>query len=107
MLNSSFEHSGNWEQTSVMPLDKIKLSHYMLCRRLGGSGGIAYSVLTSAPDGGKWSASYPGRALPPGKEPGTHWIGGWVGPRAGLDAEAGGKILCPRRGSNPSRPVRS
>jgi hypothetical protein len=25
-------------------------------------------------------------ALPPGKEPpGTHWIGGWVGPRAGLD----------------------
>jgi hypothetical protein len=25
-------------------------------------------------------------ALPPGKEPpGTHWIGGWVGPRAGMD----------------------
>jgi hypothetical protein len=25
-------------------------------------------------------------ALPAGKEPpGTHWIGGWVGPRAGLD----------------------
>jgi hypothetical protein len=25
-------------------------------------------------------------ALPPGKEPPrTHWIGGWVGPRAGLD----------------------
>ena len=24
-------------------------------------------------------------ALPPGKEPGTHCIGGWVGPRAGLD----------------------
>jgi hypothetical protein len=25
-------------------------------------------------------------ALTPGKEPpGTHWIGGWVGPRAGLD----------------------
>jgi hypothetical protein len=23
-------------------------------------------------------------ALPSGKEP-THWIGGWVGPRAGLD----------------------
>jgi hypothetical protein len=24
-------------------------------------------------------------ALPPGKIPGTHCIGGWVGPRAGLD----------------------
>jgi hypothetical protein len=26
--------------------------------------------------------------------PGTHWIGGWVGLRAGLDTEAGGKSLC-------------
>jgi hypothetical protein len=26
-------------------------------------------------------------SLPPGKEPpGTHWIGGWVGPRSGLEA---------------------
>ena len=24
-------------------------------------------------------------ALPPGKTPGTHWIRGWVGPRAGVD----------------------
>jgi hypothetical protein len=24
-------------------------------------------------------------ALSPGKSPGTHFIGGWVGPRAGLD----------------------
>jgi hypothetical protein len=42
---------------------------------------------------------------PPGKDSGTHWTGGWVGPRAGLDAEATGKILCPRRGSNTGRPV--
>jgi hypothetical protein len=34
-----------------------------------------------------------------------HCTGGWVGPRAGLDIEARGKILCPRRGSNPHRPV--
>jgi hypothetical protein len=36
---------------------------------------------------------------------GTHWIGGWVGIRAGLDTEARGKILCHCRGSNPGRPV--
>jgi hypothetical protein len=37
----------------------------------------------------------------------THCTGGWVGPRAGLDAEVRGKILCFCRGSNPGRPVRS
>jgi hypothetical protein len=29
----------------------------------------SYSFLTWALDGGEWSASRPGRALPPGKEP--------------------------------------
>jgi hypothetical protein len=37
----------------------------------------------------------------------SHWIGGWVGPRAGLDAEARRKILCLCRGSNPVRLVHS
>jgi hypothetical protein len=37
--------------------------------------------------------------------PGTHCTGGWVGPRAGLDTEARGKILCPCRGSNFDLPV--
>jgi hypothetical protein len=32
---------------------------------------------------------------------------GWVGPRAGLDAGARRKILCPCRGSNPNRLARS
>jgi hypothetical protein len=36
--------------------------------------------LTSALAGGKWSASRPSLF-----NPGIHWIGGWVGPRAGLD----------------------
>jgi hypothetical protein len=72
----------------------------------------SYSYLTSALDRGEWSTSHPGRALPPGKGPsvpivGTHWIGGWVGPRAGLDGGARRKILCLCRGSNPDRPARS
>jgi hypothetical protein len=66
----------------------------------------SYSFLTSALDGGEWSASRPGRAFTPGERtPGAHWTGGWVDPRAGLDIEARGKILCPRLESNPDRPV--
>jgi hypothetical protein len=45
---------------------------------------------------------YPGE-----RTPGTHWIGGWMGPRAGLDAGARRKILCLCRGSNPDRPARN
>jgi hypothetical protein len=41
--------------------------------------------LTSALDGGEWSASRPGHFIPGERTPGTDWIGGWVGPRAGLD----------------------
>jgi hypothetical protein len=33
--------------------------------------------------------------------PSTHWIGGWVGLRAGLDTKARGKILWLCRGLNP------
>jgi len=33
-----------------------------------------------------WSASHPSRVTPRERAPGTHWIGGWVGPRTGLDA---------------------
>jgi hypothetical protein len=39
------------------------------------------------------------------RTPGTHCTGGWVGPRAGLDTEVRGKILCPCRRSNLDRPV--
>jgi hypothetical protein len=42
--------------------------------------------LTSALHGGEWSASRPGRFTPRERASGTHWIGGWVGPRAVLDA---------------------
>jgi hypothetical protein len=42
--------------------------------------------------------------------PGTHWRGGWVGPRAGLETEFREKILLPLPGietSSPGHPVRS
>jgi hypothetical protein len=72
-----------------------------------GSGGIAPPFLTSALDGGEWSASRPGRFTPKKKVTGGHWIGGWVGPRAVLDAVEKKKISCSCRERIPGRPARS
>jgi hypothetical protein len=59
--------------------------------------------LTSALVGGEWSASRPGRFTP-----GTHWIGGWVGPRTGLDVERRKILLLPGIELRPlGRPARS
>jgi hypothetical protein len=51
--------------------------------------------LTSALVGGEWSVSRPGRFTPGEGAPGTYWIGGWVGPRAGLGRRGEQKILHP------------
>jgi hypothetical protein len=40
-------------------------------------------------------------ALPRERAPGTHWIGGWLGPRAVLDPVVKRKIPSLRRESNP------
>jgi hypothetical protein len=51
-------------------------------------GGVDVQIhifLTSALVGGEWSTSHPGRFTPGGRARGTHWIGGWVGPRAGMN----------------------
>jgi hypothetical protein len=69
-----------------------------------GSGGIAPRIFTSALDG-EWLASRPGSFTPREKAPGTHWIGGWVCPRAVLDAVVKRKIPSPRRESNPRTPI--
>jgi hypothetical protein len=51
--------------------------------------------LTSALDEGGWSVSRPGRFALREGAPGTHWIGGWVGLRAGLDAVVKKKFPTP------------
>jgi hypothetical protein len=90
----------------LLTCKKVKQPRYTPWRRLGGEEYSSYSFTTSALDGGEWSASHPGRAFTPGeRNPGTRCTGGWVGPRAGLDTEVRGKILCLCRGSNPDRPV--
>jgi hypothetical protein len=53
----------------------------------------------------EWSASRSGRFTPTERAPGTHWIGGWVGPRAILETAVTRKIPSPRRKSNPRTPI--
>jgi hypothetical protein len=60
--------------------------------------------LTSALGGGDGSAR-PSRFIPKERTPGTHWIGGWVGPRAILNAVVKRKIPSPHRESNPRTPI--
>jgi hypothetical protein len=57
--------------------------------------------LTLALDGDERSASHPDRFTPRERASGTHWTGGWVGPRAVLDAVLKRKIPSPSRESNP------
>jgi hypothetical protein len=50
----------------------------------------------------RWVVSFTPRSLyPPRKIPSIHWIGGWVGPRAVLDAVVKRKIPIPLQESNP------
>jgi hypothetical protein len=57
--------------------------------------------LTSSLDGGQWSASRPSRFTPRERASCTHWIVGWVGPRAGPYTVVKRKIPSSRWESNP------
>jgi hypothetical protein len=50
-----------------------------------------HAFLTTALDGDEWSGSRSGRFTHRERAPGTHWIGGWVSPKADMD-EVTGKI---------------
>jgi hypothetical protein len=65
-----------------------------------GSGCIDPFFLTSALVGGEWSASRLCRFTP-----GTHWIGSWVDPRAGLDDMEKWKIFTLKGLELPSPPL--
>jgi hypothetical protein len=57
-------------------------------------------ILTSALVGVEWSSSRPGCFTPGERVPGIHWLGGWVGPRIGLDDVE--KVLDPTRTRTPT-----
>jgi hypothetical protein len=75
------------------------LTKHTAWRRIGEWRYNSTHSLTSALDGSEWSASHPGRFTPRETAPSTHWIGGWVGPRAGLDTSKR-RTPSPRRESN-------
>jgi hypothetical protein len=77
------------------------LTEHHAIKTYWGSGGISPAFLTSSLGGGEWSASRPGRFTPTERAPCTHWIEGWVGPRAVLDAVVKRKIPSPRLTTNP------
>jgi len=59
-----------------------------------------------APDGSEWSASHPGHFTAREGVPSTHYIGGWVSPRASMDAVMR-KNPSPCWQMNPDRPAHS
>jgi hypothetical protein len=100
------------ENVSLNKLLKVKQSRYTPWGCLGGEVILLLLIHDHGTRGeGEWSASRPGPRFNPGERtPGTHCKGGWVGPRAGLDTEARGKMLSPLPGiepRSPGRPARS
>jgi hypothetical protein len=61
----------------------------------GGGDVYIHVFLTMALVGGECSASRPGHFTPEERAPGTHLIGGWVNPRAGLEDVVKTTILRP------------
>jgi hypothetical protein len=77
---------GKFNLTMVWP--KVQMSLCLanhLAKENGGGEVQLHAFLTSALDRGEWSASRSGRFTPGERASVTHWIGGWVDPRAGLD----------------------
>jgi hypothetical protein len=83
------------------------LTKHHAVKRYGGIEVQLHHALTSALDGGEWSASRPGRFTTGDRTPSTHWIEVWVGLRAGLDAVVKRRIPRSCRVSNSDRPARS
>jgi hypothetical protein len=101
-----------WQETFSKLKVKLSLCFFNWApRHEGVLGEWRYSSthsLPSALDGGEWSVSRPSRFTPRERAPGTHWVRGWVGPRAVLDTVVNRKIPSPDgnrtlepRSSNP------
>jgi hypothetical protein len=82
----------------VVPV--LYLTEHHAMKAYYGSGGISPRILDFGTRW-EWSASRPGRFTPRERASSTNCIGGWVDPRAGLDAVVKRKIPSSCRDSNP------
>jgi hypothetical protein len=80
---------------------------YHPTKMYGGAEVQLHAFLISALDEVEWSASRPGRFTPRERATGTHWIGGWVSLRVGLDAVTKKNKSLPCQESNHSCPTRT
>jgi len=76
-----------WRRLKVKIKFSLCLTKQHAMKTYWGSGGIAPPILDFDTRWGEWSASCPGHFTSGEGAPVTHWIGGWVGRRAGLNAE--------------------
>jgi hypothetical protein len=83
----------NNEYTRRMFIYMVKQSHTTSMDAQWEGMNSSYSFSTSALDKVSGQRHARPRFTPRERTPGTHWTGGWVGPRAGMDTETRGKIL--------------
>jgi hypothetical protein len=78
---------GTFSQLSVEKGKNVKLSLCSTNKALRHEGVLGSECIDPyfLDLGTSWSASGPCRFTPGERASGTHWTGGWVGPRAGLD----------------------
>jgi hypothetical protein len=81
---------GRPEQAVELAYQEVKLylcviKHHIM-KACGGVEVCRQAFVTSALDGDEWLASCAGHFTLTGRALNTHWMGGWVGPRASLDA---------------------
>jgi hypothetical protein len=115
-LNNTWKYSVTAKHQSLAPpplsqLTQNKIRKAVPLHAMEALGGgerrySSYSFPTSALDGGEWSASRPGRALPPGKGPPVPIVqeAGWD-PEPVWTQRLEEKSFCLCRGSNPDLPV--
>jgi hypothetical protein len=102
----------NWANNIMVTYKKGKKSKVVPLRSIEAHMGdrkySSYCFLTSELEGGEWSASRPGRALPPGKEPPVPIVqeAGWA-PEAVWTQRLEEKSSASVGDRTPCRPVRS
>jgi hypothetical protein len=103
------EKKFGWQLSVCTPIPKAKLSlcltKYHAMKTYWEWRYISTHFLTSALDESEWSVSRSDHFAPSERAPSTHWIGGWVDPRAVLDTVVKRKIPSPRWESNSSHPI--